>query len=103
MGVVQHFESALSPAQHIRWDSLQRKRRACLWSESRCLRVKKKKATASGRESHPPDLTFPGKSRLFRGRGRKSTENLGEKNAWLDQPERLNRKGGGLTEKIFSQ
>lgn len=63
--------STLPPAQHIWWDIIWRKWRAYLNCESCCLLVK---ATTSSRESHPPDLVFPGKSRCFTGRKEKYRE-----------------------------
>lgn len=83
--------STLPPAQHIWWDIIWGKWRACLNCESCCLLVK---PTISSRESHPPDLVFPGKSRCFTGRKEKYREPW--KWFWSSSRNFGAEKGGGL-------
>lgn len=83
--------STLPPAQHIWWDIIWGKWRACLNCESCCLLVK---PTISSRESHPPDLVFPGKSRYFTGRKEKYREPW--KWFWSSSRNFGAEKGGGL-------
>lgn len=89
------FPSCFPRAQHIWWDILPKEMESI--AERWVTLFTGRKRPTSGRESHPPDLTFPGKSRRFTGRKEKYT---GEKPwdglAW--PPPFRRRKGGGLSE-----
>lgn len=75
------FPSCFPRAQHIWWDILPKEMKSI--AEQWVTLFTGRKRPTSGRESHPPDLTFPGKSRRFTGRKEKySGESLGT--GWHD-------------------
>lgn len=75
------FPSCFPRAQHIWWDILPKEMESI--AERWVTLFTGRKRPTSGRESHPPDLTFPGKSRRFTGRKEKYRgENLGT--GWYD-------------------